>query len=45
MLYLHGIVPLLPMSGVAIGSAFNVMLLEQFVASILYGNLTVVPRV
>ena len=45
MLYLHRIEPLLSMSGVAIGSAFDIVLLEHLITSILNGDFTVIPRI
>ena len=45
MLYLDRIESLFAMSGVAIGSAFNVVLFKHLVASILNSNFAVIPRI
>ena len=45
MFYLDRIESLLSVSGVTIGSAFDIVLLEQLVASILNSNFAVIPRV
>ena len=45
MFYLDRIESLLSVSGVAVGSAFNVMLLEQLITSILNSDLAVIPRI
>ena len=45
MLNLDRIESLFAMSGVAIWSAFDIVLLEQLVASILNSNFAVIPRV
>lgn len=45
MLYFDRVISLLPMSGVAIWSAFDIMLLEHLIASIFNSNLAVIPRV
>ena len=45
MLYLDRIEPLLSVSGVAVGSAFDIVLLEQLITSILNSNFAVIPRV
>lgn len=45
MLYLDRIEPLLSMSGVAIRSAFDVVLLKHLVASILNGDFAIIPRI
>ena len=45
MLYLDRIESLFAMSGVAVGPAFDIVLLEQLIASILNSNLAVIPRI
>ena len=45
MLNLDRIESLLSVSGIAIGSAFDIVLFEHLIASVLNGNLTVIPRV
>ena len=45
MLNLDRIESLLSVSGIAIGSAFDIVLLEQLVTSILNSDFTVIPRV
>jgi len=45
MLYLDRVESLLSVSGVSIGSAFNVVLFEHLIASVLNSDFTVIPRV
>ena len=45
MLYLDRIESLLSVSGVAVGSAFDIVLLEQLITSILNSDFAVIPRV
>ena len=43
MFYLDRIESLFAMSGVAIGSAFDIVLLEQLITSVLNSNFAVIP--
>ena len=45
MLNLDRIESLFAMSGVAIGSAFDIVLLEQLIASIFNSDFAVIPRI